>query len=93
MSEAECGRGQRGWQETMARLGGALHDLCQPLTTLQCTLELAGMTGSAEACRQAIDAALLECARLAEAVGSMRQIVRAGMQEAAEEEEEMRHGR
>jgi hypothetical protein len=53
----------------------ALHDLCQPLTTLQCRLELAEVTGTEEAYREAVCLGLAECARLVQAVGSMREIV------------------
>jgi hypothetical protein len=59
------------------RIGKALHDLCQPLTTLQCRLELAGLIGTAEAYREAVRLGLVECERLVEAVGAMREIVRA----------------
>jgi C4-dicarboxylate-specific signal transduction histidine kinase len=55
----------------------ALHDLCQPLTTLQCRLELAGLLGTINAYREAAAAGLEECSRLVETVGSMREILRA----------------
>jgi hypothetical protein len=61
----------------MERVGQALHDLCQPLTTLQCRLELAGLVGTDEAYREAVRLALVECERVAESVGVMREIVRA----------------
>jgi hypothetical protein len=61
----------------MEQIGRALHDLCQPLTTLQCRLEIAGMTGTNEAYREAVDLGLAECVRLMESVDSMREIVRA----------------
>jgi hypothetical protein len=57
-------------------MGMALHDLCQPLTTLQCRLEMAVVVGTPEAYREAVDMGLLECARLVDAVESMREIVR-----------------
>jgi signal transduction histidine kinase len=57
------------------RIAQALHDLCQPLTTLQCRLELAGLVGTDEAYREAVRLALVECDRLLESVGSMREIV------------------
>jgi signal transduction histidine kinase len=60
--------------ETMGR---ALHELCQPLTTLQCRLEIAGLTGTAEAYREAVELGLAECARLMEIVSAMQGIVRA----------------
>jgi signal transduction histidine kinase len=61
----------------MERMSQALHDLCQPLTTLQCRLELAGLLGTEAAYREAVDLALAECARLNQMVGSMRELVRA----------------
>jgi hypothetical protein len=61
--------------EGMEKMSRALHDLCQPLTTLQCELEIAGLTGTQEAYRDAVRMGLAECARLAQAVGSMRQIL------------------
>jgi hypothetical protein len=68
-------------------MGKALHDLCQPLTTLHCRLELAGMSGTAEGYREAVELGLAECARMVEAVGSMREIVHA-----AQEQEEVEAG-
>jgi hypothetical protein len=61
----------------------ALHDLCQPLTTLQCRLEMAGVVGTAEAYREAVEMGLVECARLVDAVGSMREVMRAAIRDAA----------
>jgi hypothetical protein len=61
--------------EGMEKIDRALHDLCQPLTTLQCGLEIAGLTGTQEAYRDAVRMALAECGRLAQAVGSMREIL------------------
>jgi hypothetical protein len=69
--------------DRMERMGKALHDLCQPLTTLQCQLEMAKMLGTAEAYREAAELGLAECVRLSEAVGSMRAIVRAARKEGA----------
>jgi hypothetical protein len=84
---------ERGWNsggesctEGMRRIGKALHDLCQPLTTLQCRLELAQVLGTPEAYREATELGLAECIRLSEAVGSMRAIVRSATQEGAEEQ-------
>ncbi len=59
------------------RIAAALHDLCQPLTTLQCRLEMAGMLGTPEAYREAVEVGLAECGRLAELVTAMREGVRA----------------
>jgi hypothetical protein len=69
--------------EGLKRVGMALHDLCQPLTTLQCRLEMAVVVGTPEAYREAVDMGLVECARLVEAVGSMRVVVRAATRAAA----------
>jgi signal transduction histidine kinase len=69
-------------REGLKQVGIALHDLCQPLTTLQCRLEMAGIVGTPEAYREAVDMGLAECARLVDAVGSMREIVRAATREA-----------
>lgn len=68
--------------DAMRQLSKALHDLCQPLTTLQCRLEMAGVAGTAEAYRQAVELGLEECSRLMDAVESMRGIVRAAVQKA-----------
>jgi hypothetical protein len=60
----------------MDRISQALHDLCQPLTTLQCRLEIAQLSGSADDYREAVHLGLVECDRLIEGVGLMREIVR-----------------
>lgn len=62
--------------EAMEQMGKALHSLCQPLTTLQCRLEMAELVGTMDAYREAVAHALNECARLVEGVGSMREILR-----------------
>jgi hypothetical protein len=63
----------------MEQVDQVLHDLCQPLTTLRCRLELAGLIGTAEAYREAVELGLAECVRLVEGVESMREVVgRAG---------------
>jgi signal transduction histidine kinase len=60
----------------MRRVNVSLHDLCQPLTTLQCRLELAMMTDTMEGYREAAELGLVECRRLVAAVNQMREIVR-----------------
>jgi hypothetical protein len=60
----------------MDQISQALHDLCQPLTTLQCRLEIAQLGGTDQDYRDAVELGLLECDRLIESVGLMRQIVR-----------------
>jgi hypothetical protein len=57
------------------RMDRALHDLCQPLTTLQCRLEVAQTIGSPEACREAVDLGMLECVQLYAAVDILRDIL------------------
>jgi len=75
-------RGFRTEQEK--QLSGALHDLCQPLTTLQCRLEMAILSDSVEGYREAAEEGLSECRRIVQLVESMRAI----LQEAAQEVEE-----
>jgi hypothetical protein len=60
----------------MDQISQALHDLCQPLTTLQCRLEIAQLSGSPEDYRDAVKLGLIECDRMIEGVGTMREIVR-----------------
>jgi hypothetical protein len=60
----------------MDRISQALHDLCQPLTTLQCRLEIAQLSGTQEDYRDAVKLGLVECERLIDGVGVMREIVR-----------------
>ncbi len=60
----------------------AMHDMCQPLTTLQCRLEMAGVVGTAEAYREAVELGLVECSRLLSAVDAMREVVRAAVRDA-----------
>jgi hypothetical protein len=59
----------------MEQVDRVLHDLCQPLTTLRCRLELAGLTGTVEAYREAVELGLAECVRLVDGVEAMREIV------------------
>jgi len=61
--------------ENIRQIDVALHDLCQPLTTLQCVLELAQVCNTPEAYREAVDTALAECTRLTAMVDSMREII------------------
>ena len=75
MYEADVSCERRRNADGMERMGQQLHELCQPLTTLQCGLELAGLTDTPEAYRAAVFAALNECARVAERVRLMREMV------------------
>ena len=78
MGEVREARASAGEMKDVSR---ALHDLCQPLTTLQCRLELASVVGTTEAYREAVELGLEECSRLMHAVGVMRETVRAATQE------------
>ncbi len=62
--------------------------MCQPLTVLQCRLELGMFHGEPDAMRDALTQGMRECQRLNEAVAKMRQLVREALtlkQEAHEE--------
>ncbi len=50
-----------------------LHDLCQPLTALQCRLELGGMLGRSEALEEAVKGGLEETRRMFQIIAHMRQ--------------------
>jgi signal transduction histidine kinase len=76
MPEAEIVGERRFRVQQRKQLGDALHDLCQPLTTLQCRLEMAILTDSREAYREAMEDGLAECRRIVESVKSMREILR-----------------
>ena len=76
-----CERPSRG--DGMKKMGMALHDLCQPLTTLQCRLEMAELIDTADGYRAAVKTGMAECLRLSAAVALMRSAVRAAMQQAA----------
>jgi signal transduction histidine kinase len=72
--------------DSRKQLSAAVHDLCQPLTTLQCRLELATLTCTPESYREAVDDGLIECRRMVEAVESIREILRAESQENSDKE-------
>ncbi|HEX9199384.1 MAG TPA: hypothetical protein VF865_07485 [Acidobacteriaceae bacterium] len=71
----------------MKQVSRALHDLCQPLTTLQCRLELAKLEGTPDAYQAAVNLGLMECERLVAAVAAIREIVRAELLRAEAEAE------
>jgi signal transduction histidine kinase len=50
-----------------------LHDLCQPLTALQCRLEIGRMHGHESALQEAVDGSLTETRRMFEIIFQMRQ--------------------
>ncbi len=68
-------------REQVQELSVMLHDLCQPLTALQCRLELAEMEGDEEGMRRAIADSLTECERLNGIAMRMRQQLREAMQD------------
>jgi hypothetical protein len=74
MRIVERSRLESGQIETIA---AALHEMCQPLTALQCRLELGGIRDNAHAMREDIDGAMDDCARMMAAVGRMRAVVAA----------------
>jgi hypothetical protein len=76
MLEENGVRNQKCGAVGMDQISQALHDLCQPLTTLQCRLEIAQMGGTPDDFREAVELGLVECDRLIQGVGLMRKIVR-----------------
>jgi len=68
----------------MQRIGKALHDLCQPLTTLQCRPRDGGSGGNSAGVSRGGELGLEECGRLSQAVTEMRDLVRAEARTAAE---------
>ncbi len=61
-----------GRTDLAERMDVALHNLCQPLTVLQCRLALGELIDEPDAMREAIREALQECVRLNQTVGTMR---------------------
>jgi hypothetical protein len=59
--------------DVLRELDKELHDLCQPLTVLQCRLEYGVMCGDAEALKEAVEGGLLETVRMFERIGLMRE--------------------
>jgi len=55
----------------------ALHELCQPLTALQCVLELGKMVGDPKSLQEAVDSGLTETERMFASVIRMRAWLRA----------------
>ncbi|MDE1161693.1 MAG: hypothetical protein PW792_07070 [Acidobacteriaceae bacterium] len=61
-----------GVQELLQQMERELHDLCQPVTSLQCRLELGKMMGGEAALAEAAEGALEDVARIFTAVSRMR---------------------
>ena len=57
----------------LRELENELHGLCQPLTTLQCRLELGRMCGDEVSMMEAIDGGLMETMRLFDGIGKLRE--------------------
>jgi len=57
----------------LRELENGLHDLCQPLTALQCGLELGQMCGDARSLTTAVESGLTEASRLFRGIQGMRE--------------------
>lgn len=86
-AERECGE-QVVRAQQMQEINLALHDLCQPLTTLQCRLEMAELLGSPDAYREGVEQGLAECRRMMQVVTKMRRVVQRGLGEPQNDESE-----
>ena len=62
-----------GPDDVLDQLHADLHELCQPLTALQCRLEIGQMMGNEEALIEAVDGGLEETRRMFEVIDRMRQ--------------------
>jgi hypothetical protein len=59
--------------EMLQRLDRELHDLCQPLTALQCRLELAAMCGDEVSLMEGVKGSSEDMERLFVGIGTMRE--------------------
>ncbi len=59
--------------DVLNQLHADLHELCQPLTALQCRLEIGRMMGNEEALLEAVDGGLEETLRMFAVIDRMRQ--------------------
>ena len=59
----------------------SLHGMCQPLTALQCRLEMGQMSGTAVGYEEAVVEALRESERLLLSVSTMREMVRQALEQ------------
>jgi hypothetical protein len=71
--------------DLIERMDVALHNLCQPLTVLQCRLAMGEMIGEPDAMREAIREGLQECARMNRTVGTMRAMLQQVMVDTEDE--------
>lgn len=63
------------FDQNLQQMARILHDLCQPLTSLQCRMEMAEITGKAQDYRDAVTLGLPECGRLYGHVTALRKLV------------------
>ena len=66
--------------ERMERIAFALHEMCQPLMTLQCRLEIGKMTGTVDGYEEAVREGLADCERLLQSVNVLRQEIVRGLE-------------
>lgn len=59
--------------DALEQMHADLHALCQPLTALQCRLEIGRMLGHDSALQEAVDGGLVETRRMFEVIERMRQ--------------------
>jgi signal transduction histidine kinase len=71
-------------EEWLAEMGDKLHDLCQPLTALQCRLEIGMLHGRPDTMRATMEEALHECERMNNRVHAMQTLLRRAMAEQKE---------
>jgi hypothetical protein len=57
------------------QMSTVLHDMCQPLTALQCRLQIAELMNSWEDYREAVGHGIADCARLAGHVETLRELL------------------
>lgn len=76
--------------ELAVRMDDALHELCQPLTVLQCRLAMGELIGGQDAMRTAISEALAECTRVNLAVTLMREMLQRELQMDRDQQERTR---
>ena len=67
-------------EDDLRVIAEALHDLCQPLTALQCRLEIGQLMGTPAGFQEAVAEGLRECSRLLQGVNEMRNLVRNAME-------------
>jgi hypothetical protein len=76
---------ETGRADLVERLDVALHDLCQPLTVLQCRLAMGELIGEPDVLLEAVREGLKECVRLNETVGTMRTMLQQMMADSHDE--------